>query len=53
MKTYSEWCRHYNYDPAEQRSKNDYECYVENLDLFTRISNGEADDQIEKKEIDQ
>lgn len=24
MKTYSEWCKHYNYDPKAEQSKEDY-----------------------------
>lgn len=34
MKTYAEWCQHYDYDPATDTAKADYERYREQLALF-------------------
>ncbi len=34
MKTYAEWCKHYDYDPATDTAKADYERYREQLALF-------------------
>lgn len=29
MKTYAEWCQHYDYDPATEAAKADYQRYRE------------------------
>ena len=37
MKTYEEWCRHYDhYDPASKEAKEDYARYVEQAKLIRK-----------------
>lgn len=37
MKTYAEWCKHYDYEPASTEANTDYERYKENLKLFESL----------------
>lgn len=37
MKTFTEWCEHYEYDPASPEAKADYERYREQLALFQEL----------------
>jgi len=37
MKTFIEWCRHYEYDPASDAAKADYRRYCEQLELFQAL----------------
>lgn len=37
MKTFTEWCQHYEYDPASPKAKADYERYREQLALFQQL----------------
>ncbi|HGY4415572.1 hypothetical protein [Salmonella enterica] len=37
MKTFKEWCQHYDYDPATDAAKADYERYREQLALFRAL----------------
>lgn len=42
MKTYEEWCKHYDhYDPASQEAKDDYARYVEHAKLIEKIFSNE------------
>lgn len=34
MKTFAEWCKHYNYNPASPEAEADYRRYCEQLALF-------------------
>lgn len=37
MKTFTEWCQHYDYDPATDSAKADYDRYREQLALFQAL----------------
>lgn len=37
MKPFSEWCRHYEYDPASPKAKADYQRYREQLKLLQSL----------------
>lgn len=34
MKTFAEWCQHYDYDEKSTAAKEDYQKYSEKLDFF-------------------
>lgn len=38
MKTFAEWCQHYDYDPATDTAKADYQRYREQLALFQSLA---------------
>ena len=41
MKSYAEWCKHYDYDPEDTQSEKEYEWYIENHNTFSRLINSE------------
>lgn len=46
MITYKEWCRHYDYDPEKEESKEDYKRYVDRLTFLTKASK-----EMEKEDV--
>lgn len=37
MKTFAQWCEHYDYDPASDEARADYARYQEQLALFQAL----------------
>ena len=38
MKTYAEWCQHYDYDPNSEAAKADYQRYQQELEILERLA---------------
>ena len=37
MKTFAEWCQHYDYDPSSEAATADYAKYQEQLNFFQQL----------------
>ncbi|HFN7885631.1 TPA: hypothetical protein ACHG2K_004926 [Escherichia coli] len=38
MKSFSEWCKHYGYDPETPEAKADYQRYQQELEILERLA---------------
>ena len=49
MVTFKEWCKHYGYEPKAEQSKADYQRYVDQLNLLTKLTQKKENQALPQK----